>query len=378
MGRSSCLHRALHNLAIAELLLGSLSNAESQFAAGRNLVAPQSTLIDLGDLLVLAWAAPPQLCAPRPQSSCTTRPPKRAGWMVGYIEYTLATLELSVGGHYREALIHVNAALDADSYLLSAVLSPDAVEAAVRSNQPDAAATALAVSGERLASAARRSRSGCTARAQALISSDERAEDHYQASIDALRHVHGSTHIARTHLNYGEWLRRRGRRVNAREQLRTALDLFETMGAQNFARRSRSELEATGEKVRQRSVETRNALTPQEAEVARLAASGDDQRRDRREHVHQPEHRRLSPAQGLPKARHRVAAATRCPRFHGCPSRPPEQNVRSAGVHRRGRVASRTAFGRGTARHAWRDKWRFRRTLDAYPSRCVDPPRHAH
>ena len=80
--------------------------------------------------------------------------------------------------------------------------------------------------------------------------------------------------LARAHLLYGEWLRREGRRVDAREQLRTAHEMFVALGMEAFAERARRELLATGEKVRKRSVETRDELTPQEEQIARLARDG--------------------------------------------------------------------------------------------------------
>ena len=80
--------------------------------------------------------------------------------------------------------------------------------------------------------------------------------------------------LARAQLLYGEWLRREGRRVDAREQLRTAHDMFAAIGMEAFAERARRELMATGEKVRKRSAETRDQLTPQEEQIARLARDG--------------------------------------------------------------------------------------------------------
>ena len=80
--------------------------------------------------------------------------------------------------------------------------------------------------------------------------------------------------LARAHLLYGEWLRRKRRRIDAREQLRTAHDLLESTGMEAFAERARRELLATGEKVRKRSDETRDELTPQEEQIARLARYG--------------------------------------------------------------------------------------------------------
>ncbi|HEY2437638.1 MAG TPA: LuxR C-terminal-related transcriptional regulator, partial [Solirubrobacteraceae bacterium] len=76
------------------------------------------------------------------------------------------------------------------------------------------------------------------------------------------------------HLLYGEWLRRENRRLDAREQLRRAHELSSQFGMEAFAERARVELEATGEHARRRTVETRDKLTPQEAQISRLAADG--------------------------------------------------------------------------------------------------------
>ena len=80
--------------------------------------------------------------------------------------------------------------------------------------------------------------------------------------------------LARAHLLYGEWLRREHRRVDARAQLRAAHEQFTAIGMDAFAERARSELLATGEKVRKRTVETRDDLTAQERQIAQLARDG--------------------------------------------------------------------------------------------------------
>jgi DNA-binding NarL/FixJ family response regulator len=79
---------------------------------------------------------------------------------------------------------------------------------------------------------------------------------------------------ARAHLLYGEWLRREGRRVDAREQLQPAYEMFDEIGMQAFGERARRELAATGAKARKRSPDTRGQLTPQEGQIARLAREG--------------------------------------------------------------------------------------------------------
>ncbi len=115
---------------------------------------------------------------------------------------------------------------------------------------------------------------GTQARSRALLSDGESADRLYQDAIDRLGRTRLRPELARAHLLYGEWLRREGRRVDAREQLRNAYNLFIAIGMDAFAERARRELAATGEKVRKRSPETRNDLTPQEEQIARLARDG--------------------------------------------------------------------------------------------------------
>ena len=106
------------------------------------------------------------------------------------------------------------------------------------------------------------------------MSDDALAEDLYRKAIDRLGHCRIALDLARAHLLYGEWLRRRGRRVDAREQLRTARASFAEMGAEAFAQRATRELLATGETARKRTDETRGDLTPHEARIARMARDG--------------------------------------------------------------------------------------------------------
>jgi DNA-binding CsgD family transcriptional regulator len=112
------------------------------------------------------------------------------------------------------------------------------------------------------------------ARSIALLTDGPNTERLYREAIERLGRCPAAAHVARAHLLYGEWLRRRSRRLDAREQLRVAHDMFTTMGAAAFARRAHRELLATGERVRKRTVETANQLTAQEAEIARLAGDG--------------------------------------------------------------------------------------------------------
>ena len=115
---------------------------------------------------------------------------------------------------------------------------------------------------------------GIEARVRALASEGGVAEGLYRRSIEHLSSTRLRLELARTQLLYGEWLRRERRRLEAREQLRTALEAFTSMGAEAFAGRAESELQATGERARKRTVETLGELTPQETQISRLVAQG--------------------------------------------------------------------------------------------------------
>jgi DNA-binding CsgD family transcriptional regulator len=115
---------------------------------------------------------------------------------------------------------------------------------------------------------------GIEARVRALLAEGEAADGFYRESIERLGRTRVRMHLARGHLLYGEWLRRERRGLDAREQLRTAHDMLDAMGIEGFAERARRELLATGEKIRKRSVETRDELTVRETQIVRLAREG--------------------------------------------------------------------------------------------------------
>jgi DNA-binding CsgD family transcriptional regulator len=148
------------------------------------------------------------------------------------------------------------------------------VEAAVRLGKHDLARNALA----RIAETTRASGTdwalGLEACCRAALSNGDAADDLYREAIERLGRTRIRVSLARAHLIYGEWLRGERRRVEAREQLRTALEIFASMGTEAFAGRAERELLATGERVSARPVETREELTTQEAQVARLARDG--------------------------------------------------------------------------------------------------------
>jgi RNA polymerase sigma factor (sigma-70 family) len=152
------------------------------------------------------------------------------------------------------------------------------IEAAVRAGTPEQAAKAH----RRLVEMARVSGTewvlGLAARSGALLTEGRRAEDLYAEATDRLARCRMAVDLARAHLLYGEWLRRERRRSDAREQLQLAHGLFSDFGMDAFAERARIELEATGEHARKRTVDTIDQLTPQESQIARLAADGNTNR----------------------------------------------------------------------------------------------------
>jgi DNA-binding CsgD family transcriptional regulator len=151
---------------------------------------------------------------------------------------------------------------------------PELVEAAARAGQPELARDAF----ERLAGTTQPCGTdyalGIEARCRALLSEGATADELYREAIERLARTRLRPDLARAHLLYGEWLRRENRRVDAREQLRTAHEMLAAIGMEAFAERARKELEVSGEKVRKRVVETRDDLTAQERQVAGLARDG--------------------------------------------------------------------------------------------------------
>jgi DNA-binding CsgD family transcriptional regulator len=176
---------------------------------------------------------------------------------------------------YQDALAAAEATLeDTDDVSFGPLATVEVVEAASRTGRADAALPAL----ERLEAATAASNTpwgtAVAARSRALVSEGEAAEAAYRDAIDRLAPTALRFDLARTHLVYGEWLRRARRNVDAREQLRMAHGMFSEFGTEAFAERARIELRATGEHVRSRSVETSNELTPQEAQISQLVAEG--------------------------------------------------------------------------------------------------------
>jgi DNA-binding CsgD family transcriptional regulator len=195
------------------------------------------------------------------------------GFVLTFAEHAHAVLHNALG-HYETALDNAQRASAQDELHASSWSLPELVEAAVRSGKPELAADALERLRQRTQVAGTEWALGIEARSRALVSDDQLAEALYREAIDRLGRCHLALDLARARLLYGEWLRRRARRVDAREQLRAARASFLEMGAEAFAQRAIRELLATGETARKRTDETRGELTPHEARIARMARDG--------------------------------------------------------------------------------------------------------
>jgi DNA-binding CsgD family transcriptional regulator len=195
------------------------------------------------------------------------------GVVLSFCEYARTVLHNGLG-HYEYALAAAQRAFASDALGFSSWLLPELIEAAVRSDGRQVAAEALEQLSVRTRAAGTDLARGIEARSRALLSEGVTADDAYREAIELLGRTRLRLSLARAHLLYGEWLRRANHRVDAREQLRAAYEMFAAFETYAFAERSRRELLATGDKVRKRRDETRLQLTPQEEQIARLARDG--------------------------------------------------------------------------------------------------------
>jgi DNA-binding CsgD family transcriptional regulator len=177
-------------------------------------------------------------------------------------------------GRYETALPAAAGASARDELGVSSWSLSELVEAAARSGHGDDAAAALERLTERTRAAGSEWALGIEARSRALLGEGALADELYREAVERLGRCRLAPERARAHLLYGEWLRREGRRTDAREQLRTAHELLAAMGMEAFAERARRELVATGERARRRTADARDDLTAQELQIAHLARDG--------------------------------------------------------------------------------------------------------
>jgi DNA-binding CsgD family transcriptional regulator len=196
------------------------------------------------------------------------------GFAVQWGEFVKAILFNGLG-RYGEALVAARrASEDTLELFISSWALAELIEAASRSGSRGYAASALERLTEDTAVAGTDWGLGIAARSRALLADDDEAESLYREAIERLGRTRLQPELARAHLLCGEWLRRQHRRLDARNELRTAHEMFSGFGMEAFAERARVELAATGERARKRTTDTVDQLTPQEAHIARLATEG--------------------------------------------------------------------------------------------------------
>lgn len=251
------------------------------FASARSLIAEAAEItsatghrpVRYFELALAAWTGDERLTAELVQAARRDGAARGEGRVQGLTGYTCAVLFNGLG-RYQVALQEAQQACEYDDAGLHGFTLVELVEAAVRAGQTSAAHDAAQRFEERAADSPTEWARGLRARNQALLASGSRAEALYNNAIDHLSRTRIAVLQARTHLLYGEWLRRENRRADARAELRRAHQMFSGFGADAFADRARRELLATGEKTTRRPTRTGDALTPQEDQIAGLAASG--------------------------------------------------------------------------------------------------------
>ncbi|GAA1584994.1 LuxR family transcriptional regulator [Kribbella sancticallisti] len=193
---------------------------------------------------------------------------------MSFLLWANSVLMLSLG-RYGDALASARAATeDPNDFGVASWTLPELVEAAVRTGRPELAADAIGRLTEMAQASGTDWALGVLVRSKALLATGPAAEEGYQAALERFGQTRVRMELARTHLLYGEWLRREDRRQDARAQLRSAYDILNAAGANAFADRARRELAATGETVAKRAGRATDALTPQEAHIAELAGAG--------------------------------------------------------------------------------------------------------
>jgi DNA-binding CsgD family transcriptional regulator len=276
-GSPTVLAWALGLLSYSEALAGRFAAAQTATAEARRLTAATGVADDLrtgiSELAVLAWRG--RESAARTLAAARLRDATQAGYgfVIGFTATALTVLELGAG-NYQAALRHAMTS-SWDGMPAEVELLPELIEAAVRCGALSEASAALEKFAPRARAAATPWARGMLLRCQALLATGDDADELYRGAIEHLGRSRIVPQLGRAHLVYGEWLRRRHRRRDARAELYSACDILDRIGAEAFAGRARVELLATGEHVRKRDPAAElTELTPQELRIARLASTG--------------------------------------------------------------------------------------------------------
>ncbi|MGW5722518.1 helix-turn-helix transcriptional regulator [Amycolatopsis sp. NPDC003865] len=268
------LQFALNFLAVNELLAGELTAAAASAEEDRVIAeATGNAPVGYAAMLVAAFRGRETPAAELFED--TTREASARGQLrlVTFADYGRAVLYNGLGRH-DAALAAARRVFDQDVVGFQGLVTTELAEAASRTGDEEQLRAAAARSAERASAARTAEARGLDARVRALCGTGPDADRCYRESIEHLDGTPLRADLARSHLLYGEWLRREGHRVAARTHLHTADEQFSAMGLEAFADRARRELQATGETTRKRTVETTGELTAQEFQIARLAGEG--------------------------------------------------------------------------------------------------------
>ncbi|MFF5344065.1 AAA family ATPase [Streptomyces althioticus] len=224
-------------------------------------------------LVLAAWRGDADAAAHVIESARTSALQRGEVSLLGAMGYIQGVLFNGLA-RYEDALVAAQSAIEHDGFNFTGLALVEHIEAATRCGKLDQARSSLA----RLLDLTRATDSGWAAgagaRSRALLAEDDEADVLYRTAIEEFGRGGVTVEVARTHLLYGEWLRRNRQPTRAREHLRVAFDMFDGMRAAAFSERARRELIATGEHVRTRVTTSASALTPQESQIATLAADG--------------------------------------------------------------------------------------------------------
>lgn len=270
-GALSILPFGLNYSAAHRLFVGEFGITE-QLVREAEAITVATRNVPLADFSVLlaAWRGDRERTAALRAAAIEAGTARGEGFAIEVAEWADAVLHNGLG-EYDKAAEAAARAYEHDGLGFAVWVLPELIEATVRSGDRHAAEVAVARLTARSQSSTTAWARGVEAAVRALISEGAEAERLYVEAIDQLARSRVVVLHARARLTYGEWLRRENRRVDARTQLKAAHGAFEVMGAMGFAERARRELLAAGGTVRERRVKTRKQLTPQEAQIARLA-----------------------------------------------------------------------------------------------------------
>jgi DNA-binding CsgD family transcriptional regulator/tetratricopeptide (TPR) repeat protein len=274
-GALDVLPRALVYQAGSHLLAGEFTTAATLIEEANSVSASTDHLapVRYHSLLLASWRGDPTAAIGLIDAAAADGVARGEGRVLGLTGYATAVLYNGLG-RYDEALTAAREACQYEDLGFHGWCLFELIEAATRTGDSETAAAAAQRFGDQAGASGTDWRLGAVANAQALVADDDCADQLYTEAVERLQRTRVVVHLARSHLHYGEWLRRMNRRVDARRHLTEAHEMFTRMGAQAFAERTRRELLATGEKVRKQPVSAGVDLTAQEAQIARLAGEG--------------------------------------------------------------------------------------------------------